>query len=256
MRSFALALQFLTVVPLPWRQYTAPSAAHFGQAVAYFPLVGLLIGLAAVPLDLLARAFWSPFVAAALVLAATIFITGALHMDGFLDTCDGLFLWNPDRRLQAMRDSRVGGFAVAGGLSLYGLKLAALGNAVGEARFACLVLAPVLSRFAVSLVLVVFPYVRATGLGNAFKEASRPVHVALAAGIAVLPALVFGAPGLAGLVFAGGMALLIGFSICRRLGGLTGDTYGFTLECVETVSLLVLTVPPLWAMLPGWPAWS
>jgi adenosylcobinamide-GDP ribazoletransferase len=246
-QPFSLALRFLTTVPFPWSTASTPPAQHFGRAVALFPLIGLLLGIAVLPLDWLARALWSPLVASALVLGALIILSGALHLDGFLDTCDGLFLWRPERRLEVMRDSRVGGFAVAGGLALYGIKLAALGNAAGDARLACLLLVPVFGRLAVSLVLITFPYARSSGLGSAFKDASRRIHLAVAGLIAVVPASIFGLPGLVGLLAAGGLALLLGRYITRRLGGLTGDTYGFILECAETCALLVLSAPPLWA---------
>jgi adenosylcobinamide-GDP ribazoletransferase len=243
MQSLALAVGFLTVVPVRGASGTAPPPAAFGRAAALFPLVGLALGALLLALDTAARQWWSPLVAAALALAALVALTGALHLDGFLDTCDGLFLWRPERRLEAMRDSRVGGFAVAGGLALYALKVSALASATGPARGAALLLAPVLGRFAMTLTLACYPYARQSGAGNAFKAAIRPGHVAAAAMVALAASAACGLAGLAAGLLAAAAAWLLGRYISGRLGGMTGDTYGFVCECVETLTLLVITSP-------------
>jgi adenosylcobinamide-GDP ribazoletransferase len=247
--AFRLAVQFLTIVPVPGGE--APTPAQFGRAVAFFPVVGLLLGLFALLVDSLASLVWPSGVSTALTMAGLVVITGALHLDGLLDTCDGLFLWKPERRLEVMRDSRVGGFAVAGGLTLYLVKFAALASAVGPARAAALTLAPTLGRLGIVLALVSFPYVRTTGLGNSFKDNAQRWSLLVGAGVGLAAAAWFGPAGLGALVAAFIAAYALGALVTRRLGGLTGDTYGFICEGVETATFLVVAALPA-----QWGAWQ
>ena len=250
MQSLLLAARFLTIVPVPGPAAARPE--HFGRAVAFFPLVGALLGLAAAALDAAARLVWPPSVASALVLAALVLLTGALHLDGFLDTCDGLFLGQPARRLEAMRDSRVGGFAVAGGLSLYLIKFAALASVGTPARPAALTLGPVLGRLGIAWALVRQPYARPAGLGSAFKDNARSGYLVAALAMALAPAAWFGVAGVACLLAALVWAWAAAGLIRRRLGGLTGDTYGFICETVETLTFLVVAAVPV--RLASWAA--
>jgi adenosylcobinamide-GDP ribazoletransferase len=246
--ALRLALQFLTIVPVPGAE--EPTPAQFGRAVAFFPLVGLLLGLCGLLVDTAAQVLWPAGVSTALTLAGLVVVTGALHFDGLLDTCDGLFLWKPERRLEVMRDSRVGGFAVAGGVSLYLVKFAALATIAGPARIAALTLGPTLGRLGIVLALASFPYIRTAGLGNSFKDNAERRHVLVAMGVSLAAAAWFGPAGLGAFVVALTGACGLGVFIRRRLGGLTGDTYGFVCECVETATFLAVAALPA-----QWGAW-
>src|SRR5512137_1301144 len=158
-----VALQFLTVAPLPARLFTP---LEMGRAVGYFPMVGALLGCVLALLDRGLNAVWPASVASALVLAAWVGLTGALHLDGFLDTCDGLLGGHsPEERLRIMRDERVGAFAVTGGVLLLLVKYAALAALPGRAP--ALILAPTLGRWGMALAIAAFPYARPEGLGRA-----------------------------------------------------------------------------------------
>lgn len=235
---FLAALQFLTVVPpIVRRPFMAD---ELGAAVGYFPLVGALLGatlaIAATGLSLIFP--WT--VAAALVLAAWVAFTGALHLDGLLDTCDGLLGGaTPDDRLRILRDESVGAFALAGGVVTLLLKyvsLAALPNPV-----AALVLAPTLGRWAMALEIVSFPYAHAEGLGRAMNDHAGWRAFALATAFAFGTAWLAG--GLVGLV-AGALVAGLAWTIARfalaRIPGLTGDVYGATCELAEVVVLLTM----------------
>jgi adenosylcobinamide-GDP ribazoletransferase len=116
--SFLAAVQFLTTLPVRlWRDVQGEDVA---RSLRYFPAVGALLGALLVVLNWL-LSFWlndNRLLIAALLVIAHLLTTGALHFDGFLDSCDGLFGYRtPERRLEIMRDSRVGSFAVAGGRS-------------------------------------------------------------------------------------------------------------------------------------------
>ena len=174
-----VALQFLTTVPPLLRRTVTPD--ELGRSVAFFPLVGLLIGLLLFGLHrLLFAAFPS-----AILLGVWILCSGALHFDGFVDAVDGLLGGRTaEDRMRIMRDERVGAFAIAGGGTLLLLKFAALG-VVGVAPVA-FIAAPLLGRWVMSAAIVLFPYARAEGLGLANQTlAAADTAVLMVAGLPV-----------------------------------------------------------------------
>lgn len=232
------ALQFLTIVPPLVRRPFTP--AELGQAICYFPLVGVLVGGVLAGLNKSLTFLFPPEVTAGLLLAVWVILTGALHLDGFLDACDGLFGGSdPETRLRILRDERVGSFAMAGGVLLLLIKFAAL-SAVPRVTVA-LFLAPALGRWGMTLAIVAFPYARPEGLGRAMKDYAGWEQVALATGFALLTAWIAGNwLGLAILILAGGVTWGMARFTLSRLPGLTGDIYGAICEVVETVVLLAL----------------
>jgi adenosylcobinamide-GDP ribazoletransferase len=236
----AAAVQFLTLVPPLVRWPFTPQ--ELGRSVGWFPLVGLLLGGLLAGLDWCLAWLFPPGVTAALVLAAWIVCTGALHLDGFLDSCDGLFGGHtPEARLRIMRDERAGAFAVIGGVLLLLLKYAALAG--NPQRLAALVVAPVVGRWGMAVAVVGFPYGRAEGLGRAMKDhagwpqAARAGVVAAAAIGGVAVAIDWRA--LLTLPLAGALTWATGCFALRRLPGLTGDIYGALCELVEMMVLLL-----------------
>ena len=236
MKSLRLAIGFLTVLPV------APvHSGPMGPARAYFPLVGLGIGGLLAGLDIAASQVLPPPVVGALLVAALLVLTRAIHTEGFLDACDGLWGGHDrEARLAILRDSHVGAFAVVGGVSLLLLKWTlVVGIPAGE-RTALLVLFPCLSRFAMVITMGVFPYARARGLGTAFQIGSSWRQLAFALlSAAVAGGLLLGIAGLLLLVCATGLALGLGWWFRRMLGGMTGDTYGATNEIAEVTVLLL-----------------
>ena len=231
------ALQFLTVAPpAVHRMFTSQ---EMGRAVGWFPLVGALLG------GILAGLNWALIqilpdgVAAVLVLAASVVATGALHFDGFLDACDGLFGgYTPEKRLEIMRDERVGAFGLAGGVLLLLLKWSAL--AAASQRAAALILAWTLSRWAISLAIVSAPYAREQGLGRAMKDHMGKAQIALSTIVALVVALLAGRwLGLLALALAALTTWLVARFTRTRIPGLTGDLYGAISELVEAVVLLI-----------------
>lgn len=230
------AVQFLTIAPpLVRRSFTA---TELGRAVGYFPLVGLMIGGILLGLDRFFAWFLPLNVAAALILTGWILCTGALHLDGFLDSCDGLFGGRtPEDRLRILRDERVGAFAVIGGVLLLLVKFQAL-SAISQ-RIAPLCLAPVLGRWGMTVAVVAFPYARAEGLGRAMKDHAGCSQALLASAIAVAAAWFAGAWfGLVILLLCGALMFLLARFVLARLPGLTGDIYGAVCELLEVLVLL------------------
>ena len=235
------ALQFLTVLP-PTFVRRAPDYDDFGRSDAFFPAVGLLLG------SILAAADWllAPYLAESVrnvgLVALLAAMTGGLHLDGLIDTFDGLFA-GPDaaRRLDVMRDPRAGSFGVVAVVLQLGLKVAAISSLPPPMRGPALILAPCLGRWGIVLVTGAFAYARPSGMGRSFKDSIRWQHVMVASGIAIGGALAMA--GLVGAALWLGVSLLVlaaGGWVSGRLGGLTGDIYGAVCELVETSVLVAL----------------
>jgi adenosylcobinamide-GDP ribazoletransferase len=236
--AFCAALQFLAIFPaLVRRSFTQ---VELGWSLAFFPVIGGLLGGILLGLDRLLGLVFPPGVSAALILAAWIMITGALHVDGFLDACDGL--WggrNPEERLRIMRDERVGAFAVIGGMLLLLIKYQALAAVVD--RDSALLLAPILGRWGMALAVVCFPYGRTEGRGRDMKDHAGWLPL-IVASIFALGAAWWVAAWL-GLLCAGIVLFALGgiaVVVLRRLPGFTGDIYGFCCELFEVLVLLTL----------------
>lgn len=234
-----LALGFLTVLPvnLPWT--ISPRA--LSRAAALFPAVGLLLGGGVALADLALGRVLPLGPDSAIDLLLLIALSGGLHMDGLMDWCDGIFLTGgADRRLDVMRDSRVGSFGVLGaGLALL-IEYSALTSLTGPRRTAALVLVPTAARWAMVLLLWAFPYARASGTGSPFKEGIGLPHVLAATVLCALAAGFLHGADLLLLPVAAGAALLMGLWTAGRVGGLTGDSYGAACEMVTALLLVVL----------------
>jgi adenosylcobinamide-GDP ribazoletransferase len=238
MISLLTALQFLTIFPAIIRR--AFTGQELGRSVGFFPLVGLLLGGIFYGLASGLQIIFPSQIVAVFLLTAWLLLTRALHFDGFLDTCDGLFGgFTPERRLEIMRDSRVGAFGVAGGGLLLLAKYAAI---VSLPQLSGLLLAPVLGRWVLSMAIYAFPYAREKGLGRDMKDNVRWPQVTLASVVTALVALLFaGWMGLLAFALSAFVLWLGAGFILRRIPGLTGDSYGALCELSELAVLLFFT---------------
>ena len=242
MTALAAAVQFLLLSPTFIRRSFTPR--ELGRAVGFYPLVGLLLGAVLALVDLLLARILPIGVRSALILTLWIAITGALHFDGFVDSCDGLLGGGtPDQRLAIMRDERAGAYGLAGGLLLLLILFSGL-SAVQSLRWAMLLLAPVIGRWAMALAVVLFPYARPTGLGRDIKDHAALEEAVLSTVIALLVVLplAWWMHSVLPMV-ALGLAAVIGWLTAQfaksRVGGLTGDIYGGINMMVEASVLLV-----------------
>jgi adenosylcobinamide-GDP ribazoletransferase len=245
--ELAAAVQFLSIVPVPGSaQLFDKDKVTPGRVIGceYFPLVGLLLALLLWLLVLVFAPFVPQLVLAALLVAALVILTGGLHLDGLMDSCDGLFGGSTrERKLEIMHDSRVGSFGVLGAACLLLLKFALFATLKVHALPFALMMALPSARWAMVLALRVFPSARTTGLGAVFHRAVTTERLLLAGIIALAIALVLGRLiGLLVWMAATVTALLLGFWITRSIGGLTGDSHGAIEEVVEVVALLVLVM--------------
>jgi adenosylcobinamide-GDP ribazoletransferase len=234
MRTLLIAVQFLTRVPV--RLGVAPGDEETARAAGWFPLVGAAVGGVAALGHLVAVRAHVPALAPYLALGVAVALTGALHEDGLADTCDGLFGGaTRERRLEIMRDSRVGTYGVVGLVLVLGAQVAAVGALPAALAARALVAAHAAGR-AAALALTRLPYARASsgGLGRPLAGRVPPLVLgaALATGgaaLCLLPLpLAAACAGCASVIVA-----LAGWRFARDLGGVTGDALGAVTKLVE-----------------------
>ena len=249
MNGLRSALGFLTILPVAPRE-----AGGLASARGWFPVVGLLLGVALAAIDLLMH--WGyplftesyrpfpPLLSAAILAVSMIALTRALHLDGFMDCCDALLGgFDRERRLAILRDSHVGAFAVAGVVGLLLIKVAAITALPPSGRLWTLLLFPCLSRWGMLLLLELFPYVRQQGIGVSFQPQGERWQLAAGFAVVVVATVALAGPGgLALLVMATAVALGLGVWASKLLGGVTGDVYGAANEAAEAAILVLAAV--------------
>ncbi|MBM3236968.1 adenosylcobinamide-GDP ribazoletransferase [Candidatus Poribacteria bacterium] len=243
MRKFLIALTFLTRLPAPIPKNI--TAEEMGKSSALFPLVGLILGGILVGFNWLMGHIWtSSFAINVILLVSLIGLTGGLHLDGLMDTCDGIFSGRSrERMLEIMKDSSVGAFGILGAICVLLLKLAFLNEIDDAQKWKALLLAPTFGRWSMSFVLVAFPYARQEGMGSAFADFANVKCLILASSLLVVTFVIvlqwrvgFIMPLL---VIS---AYVLALSISAKLGGLTGDTYGAICEFMEMICFAAFSV--------------
>jgi adenosylcobinamide-GDP ribazoletransferase len=237
--SFLAALAFLTRVPVP--RSIDRSMARVAAAQAWFPVVGLLIGLMLLGIDEAASRALPHASVDVLLVVALVIITGGLHLDGLSDAADGVFGGRTrEQRLHIMRDVHIGAFGVIAIVCVLAMKWAGFESLPGDVRAEAIVLAPCVARFAVLLPAVFIEPARAEGLGAALRE-HPPFAVVTAGAVALIASVaLLGFGGAAAVVCAAGCAAGIGLIARAMVGGMTGDLYGASIEVAEAVTLLFI----------------
>lgn len=241
--SLRSAFGFLTRLPVgPW-----PLQSDLAGISAWLPLVGIVVG------GIAGFAAWgacllfgpSPLLAGLVGCACWVAVTGGLHLDGVADCGDGLPVEvSRERRLEIMKDSRLGTFGGTFLILTLLLKAGAVGTLASRAASgwelaALCALAGMLARTQIFIAMR-FPSARPGGMGDAFRQGTRRRHAALALTVALAACLCMGSRGLVALA----AALASSFSVLgyanRRLSGVTGDVFGFSVETTEWAVLLSL----------------
>jgi len=205
-----------------------------------YPLVGAGIGFAAGGICLASQAIGlGVWLAAILAVICQVVLSGALHEDGLADVADGLGGYDKERRLEIMRDSRIGAYGVLALILATLLRVAAIASLAGDA-LAALVVAAALSRAAMAWPMAMLPPARDDGLA---AGAGRPATARVVEGALIALALAVAISGLAGLL-AAAIAAFAALSVARlaerSLGGTTGDIIGTTQMVAEIAVLLAL----------------
>ncbi|MCX7287692.1 MAG: adenosylcobinamide-GDP ribazoletransferase [Rhodobacterales bacterium] len=230
------AFALLTRLPLP--DHTGTGA----QSAWAWPLVGAVLGaITAVAAE---AALWlglTPGVVAAVVLALGAILTGALHEDGLSDTADGLFGgWTRERRLEIMKDSRVGSYGVLALVLVTLARWSALATALEFGSVWLLIAVGAISRAPMGILMSALPNARGAGLSHATGRPSLPVALAGVA-LAVVIAFVFAGPAVLPMLALVAVATgLLARSAKARIGGQTGDILGAAQQLAEAACLAVL----------------
>lgn len=252
-QALVVAMQFLTRLPVPIQ---VPFEERvLTRSVIYFPIAGAVIGTVLYGLYSLLL-FVPSLMAAVILLAVWIFLSGGLHLDGWMDTADGVLSHRSrERMLEIMKDSRVGAMGVIAAVLLMLFKFAALAElAALEPSLQQLVLLtviPVWSRWWMSAAIALWPNARqGEGMGALFQQVT---WIQVLCGLIVTSLLTWLGGVVAGLSAAEcilmllvsaaitiGAGSLAAIGLYRKLGGLTGDTYGALNEMVEAVLLFAL----------------
>ncbi len=246
LRLFFVALQFFTRLPIPrWVGFEQDWLHH---ASRYFPLVGVVVGAIGAAVYAAAALVLPAPVAAVLATAATIYITGAFHEDGFADTCDGLGGgMTRERVLEIMKDSRVGAYGAIGVVCMLGTKVTTLAMLPAAGAIAALLLAHPLSRLCATSLIWRMEYARAEGKAKPLAERMTTLEFCIAVLTVVLLAALLLAAGaltaqalIAALVASVLATWWLARKFNRRIGGYTGDCLGAVQQLAEAVAYIAI----------------
>lgn len=245
LKRLVAAIAFYTCIPIPtsW-------ALDFQHVARFAPLVGLgiggLLGLLAQGLQMIGM---PNLTSSAIVAGSWIAITGGLHLDGAMDTADGLAVPDPKRRLDAMSDSATGAFGAMAAVVILLLKTTTIAD-LHLFHGLTLVLAAGWGRWGQQVAIARYPYLKPTGKGAFHKASIRSIwdtlpSLVLLVGLSAVPVAFHReywllAVGMA--VIGVAIALTTAAWFNHQLGGHTGDTYGAVVEWTEALFLVLLTV--------------
>lgn len=242
MRSLRLAISFLTIFPVYGEQVA--NEKEMAASLYCYPLVGFIVG------GILALASYGQFKLSlgmagdVLIVVLWIILTGGLHLDGLMDSADGLFSGRErERKLEIMKDSRVGAMGVIALAALLLIKVSFMGLFPYPLKYWVLFLAPAIGRSIMLLPIAYYPYARHNpGLGRVFGDKASRLALPIAFLLLGIAALL--APGrillLGSILLTALLSSLAAQSISKALGGHTGDTYGALCEFSEAVFLLLM----------------
>ncbi len=230
-----VALQFLTIIPVSHSFHA--NNKQIGQSVLYYPIVGLLIGCLLL-LSLPVINNYSFSTQAVLILILWIVITGGLHLDGLADCADAWVggFGNRQRSLEIMKDPAAGPIAVLVLILLLLLKCSLIYSVLEKQLFSALLLTPLLGRVALLILMCTSDYIRKQGLGTIIMahlpQSAIKKNIFLC--LLITPFFLGVLPVLS--IFL--VVFIIRWQANKRLGGVTGDVYGSTVELAEIAVLL------------------
>jgi adenosylcobinamide-GDP ribazoletransferase len=238
MKRLILAVQFLTVLPI--KKSLEPSPDELTGSMAFFPVVGALQGLVLVIAYYILSAMLPPPVVSALLIVILAVTNGGLHLDGLSDTMDGLAGGStPEERLRIMRDSSIGALGVVSIVLVLLVKYAALSSVPADLKPGVLLIFPMAGRWAMVPLSYWGVYARDDGgTGQAFTGASSKIFLSATVIMAISSLFILGFRTLLVLVFIGAVAYAVSVFFKGKLGGVTGDVFGFLSESSEVLFLL------------------
>ena len=238
LNGIIVAVRFLTILPLPGKGEV--DSEGFGRSMSYFPLVGLFIGLILFAAHVALAKYISSLLTSVIIVGLWTRITGALHMEAFVDAADG-FSAGPDRKriLSVMKDPNCGSKGAAALVFLIVFKIALLNDIPLNLIFPCLLLVPAISRWAMAAVAAFSDYARKEGgLGKSFVENVGMTEFIISTSLLILAGVLILQLKFFIVIIAPILFVIISFIFLkRRIGGVTGDVLGALNELVEVVGL-------------------
>ena len=231
-KGFALAVSMLTSIPF-FKVHDFYKGIN-GYAVMFYPLVGFFLGAILWATCSLLTPYIPSMHLGVIIFALWVLLTGALHLDGFSDTIDGLYV-SKDRALEVMKDPHTGGMGMI--LSVTFLILKASSLAYLEA-FYLLPLVLMLSRLNAVLAIYFYPYISPNGIATLAKQEFKKSQLLITLFYSVVLVLMFNISIL--LVSSLLVLFIIKLFFMKRYGGFSGDIYGFTIEATELIILNVI----------------
>jgi cobalamin 5'-phosphate synthase/cobalamin synthase len=226
-KGFALAVSMMTSIPF-FKVHDFNKGIN-GYAVLFYPLVGFLLGLILYGVYSLLNGHIPELHLGIIIFALWVILTGALHLDGFSDTIDGLFV-SKTRAIEVMKDPNTGGMGMIFTVTFLILKASSL--AVFDA-FYLLPIVLLLSRFNAVLAIYLFPYISQNGMGTLAKAELKGSQVFMA--LIYVTLLSISTLGL--FVLSLFVLFVIKSFFIKRYGGFSGDIYGFSIEATELILL-------------------
>jgi len=242
MKSFLLALQFLTIIPVKIKYF---DDKKLSQSMIYFPFVGLLLGLVLAGIGYLLCALnFQRFPIEIILIVSLIILTGGIHLDGLADTFDAFSSRKTEEEmLKIMRDSHIGVMGVLSLACIILLKIAFLYSISAPLKTVSLLLMCTLSRWSLVLAMFLFPYARNEGKAKAFIQGMNLKIFILSTIIALVCAfMIWQLKGLFIITIAAASAYITGKFINNKIGGITGDTLGAINELTEVIILFSICV--------------
>ncbi|MEN4053119.1 MULTISPECIES: adenosylcobinamide-GDP ribazoletransferase [Sulfurimonas] len=232
-KGFALALSMLTTLPF-FKVHDFYKGIN-GYAVMFYPLVGLILGFILYVASLLLEPYVPHFHLGVILFALWVLLTGALHLDGFADTVDGLFVPR-EKALEVMKDPHNGGMGMLFGGTFLILKASSI---MALESYTLLPLVLLLPRLMIVLLIYFYSYVSG-GMSSLAKEELESKQVFIAILYSLLFVFLYNSWSL--LVGALFIMLLVKRFFIKRYDGFTGDIYGFTIEIMELLLLNLIIV--------------
>jgi len=239
MRVFILTLQFLTRIPININ--IEAKKEDFAKGIIFFPVIGLFIGAFNMIFYVGAKYVATGLFPIICAILANCIITGALHIDGLADTCDGIFsARSKERMLEIMKDSRIGTNGAIAILFDFLFRISILQSFNVKAILIPLLLSPVIAKTLVALFIGFSADARTGGgMGSLFMEKSSRYRAsgAFALGLAIVGAI-SGMSGILSLMICAVIMFIYKNYIYEKIGGMTGDTLGAANEVMEVVFLI------------------
>ena len=237
MTPFFIALQFLTIFPVQLKEM--PSKQQNGQSLLFYPLIGLMIG--AILFAIATLLYTLPVILlSSLILVVWIWLTGGLHLDGLADTADAWVggFGNKERTLKIMKDPSCGPIGVLSLIILCLIKWSALYVLLEKQLYSALFLFPILGRLTPLFLFLTTQYVREKGLGSSIAEFIPKTGSIILSALCLIAAAYFAWVGVLTVMIFIGTLIYLRHKFIQRIGGITGDTVGASIEICEAVSLM------------------